>query len=269
MALKRRIFDIIEPTNPDDRANRIFNILMMALIALNIVALVAESVSVVEEAAADLLWHFEVFSVVIFTSEYLLRLWVCTESTAYSRPLLGRLRFALRPMMIVDLLSIAPLYLQLHADLRMIRVFRLFRLLRMMKLGRYSSALNLLRQAILLRKEELLATMLILLVLVLMASSLMYYAEHDAQPNQFSSIPAAMWWAVITLTTIGYGDIYPVTVFGKVLGGIIAILGIGMVALPTGILSTSLVQLLETRRKPAGRCPHCGGEIEPGAHASP
>jgi voltage-gated potassium channel len=166
------------------------------------------------------------------------------------------------PLALVDLLSVLPFYLPfVGVDLRSLRAVRLFRVFRIVKLGRYSKALNLLGRVLVSRKAELVMTIFALLVLMVLASSLMYFAEHDAQPESFSSIPAAMWWAVATLSTVGYGDIYPVTFAGKLLAAVVAVLGIGMFALPAGLLGSAFVE--EIQRTPTGpqRCPHCGEEL--------
>ena len=157
-----------------------------------------------------------------------------------------------------------PFYLPfLSVDLRVLRMFRLFRIMRIMriaKLARYSESLQMLLRVVKSRREHLISAVFILLILLVVAASLMYYAEHDAQPKVFSSIPAAMWWAAATLTTVGYGDAYPVTAIGKVMAAIIAMLGIGMFALPTGILGAAFLEDLDSRKKNQ-RCPHCGKEI--------
>jgi voltage-gated potassium channel len=148
----------------------------------------------------------------------------------------------------------------LGVDLRFLRVLRLFRVFRIIRVGRYSEASDILRVVVRRRKEELIATMVLFSILLVLSSSIMYYVEHDAQPDTFSSIPETMWWGVITLTTIGYGDAFPVTPLGKIIGGLIAILGIGMYALPTSILGAGFVEELR-RRKDRQKCPHCGKDL--------
>lgn len=167
------------------------------------------------------------------------------------------------PLSIVDLLAILPFYLPMLIpfDLRFLRLFRIARFLRILKLNRYSNALALIFRVLKRKKDILLATMYILLMTILMSSVFMYYAENKAQPENFSSITATLWWAVATLTTVGYGDVYPVTVIGKILATIIAITGIGIVALPTGILSSGFVEELETKPINLEKCPHCGEVI--------
>jgi voltage-gated potassium channel len=176
-------------------------------------------------------------------------------------------------MSIIDLLAILPAYLPLiGVDLRFIRVLRLMRLARALKLGRYSDAIGVLSNVLRRRRDELAVMVMVLAILLVLSSGLIYYAEHDAQPEAFSSIPASLWWSVITLTTIGYGDLYPVTVVGKLIGGVIAVAGIGIVALPTAIIASAFAEELRQRKRndtsiPAksGYCPHCGESLAPTA----
>ena len=235
--MKRRIYDILEMVDPSDKTGRFIHIFIMILILTNVLAVILESVVSLRTQYRPLFLRFEFFSVIIFTIEYLLRIWSCTVDPRYRSPFVGRLKFALSPLALIDLLAIAPFYIPLaSADLRVVRVMRLFRFARLLKFGRYSEAFRLLGTVIRDKQEELIATFTVLVSLLLIASSLIYEVERIAQPDEFSSIPAAMWWAVVTLTTVGYGDVFPVTDLGRLIGAIIAVLGIGMVALPTGII---------------------------------
>lgn len=245
MQAKRRTHEILEVASPGDRASRVFDIFILSLIGLNVIALVAETVEPVRERAAFLFDAFEIASVAIFTVEYALRLWSCTASPRYATAVVGRLRFAATPLALIDLMAILPF---LGVDLRFIRSVRLFRLFRVAKLGRYSTAIRTVGRVLVAKKEELAITLLVLFLLLLLASCLMYFAEHGAQPEAFSSIPAAMWWGVATLTTVGYRDMYPVTSLGKAIAAAIAILGIGMFALPTGILGAGFVEEIQKGR---------------------
>lgn len=165
------------------------------------------------------------------------------------------------PMALIDLLAIIPFYLPFFVpDLRFVRIIRLFRILRILKLGRYSKALQTFGNVLKRKKEDLAIALSTLLVLLVFAASLIYIVEHQAQPEVFSSIPAAMWWAVVTLTTVGYGDVYPVTIVGKLLGAGIAVLGIGLFALPVGILASGFAEEIKgDDNNPT--CPHCGKKI--------
>ena len=262
MQLKKRAYEILEVAAPADTTSRLFDIFILSLIVLNVVAIVLETVEFVYEMSPFFFRSFEVASVLIFSVEYLLRIWSCTASSNYASPVYGRIRFALTPLALIDLLAILPFYLSfLDLDLLFIRALRLFRLFRIAKLSRYSLALQTFGRILSAKKEELLTTLFFLFLLLLFASSLMYFAENEAQPEHFSSIPATMWWAIVTLTTVGYGDTYPVTGPGKFLAAVIAILGIGMFALPTGILGAAFVEEIQNRKISSKLCPHCGKEI--------
>ena len=239
-SLRERVYKIIEAPDPGDWSGRCFDIFMVVLIVTNVVAVVLETVGALAERYATFFWVFELVSVAIFTVEYLLRLWVSVESgdTRFHHPVTGRLRFALTPMALIDLAAILPFYLSwiLVVDLRFMRVFRLFRLL---KLTRYSPAIQILGAAFYSQRRTLAAAFVIIMILLVFASSVIFLLEHETQPEAFSSIPAAMWWGLATLTTVGYGDVTPVSVGGKVFGAFIMILGIGMFALPAGILASA------------------------------
>jgi voltage-gated potassium channel len=160
-----------------------------------------------------------------------------------------------------DFMSFAPFYIAwLPLDLRFLRILRLLRLLRVLKLGRYSTSMSLVARVFKRKWPDLAAALIVLLVMLVLASSLMYYVERDVQPVAFSSIPAAMWWGVATFTTVGYGDVYPQTPLGKMLGSVIAVLGIAFFALPAGILASGFSE--ERERHSTGNrdsvCPHCG-----------
>lgn len=264
MSLRRRVLEIVEVAEPGDRTSRVFDITILTLIFVNVLAVIFGSVASVESRWGAQLWALEVFSVAIFTIEYLARLWSCVESERYSDGALrGRLRFVFSFMAIIDLIAILPFFLPFTGiDLRSLRALRLFRLVRVAKVGRYYSSLALIKNVFRSRKEELVLTTVLMGLLLVMSSSLLYYVENPAQPEVFSSIPATMWWAVATLTTVGYGDMFPVTMLGKVLGGVIAVIGIGMFALPTGILGAGFVAEIERSKSECGACPHCGGELE-------
>jgi voltage-gated potassium channel len=256
--MKRRLHEILELTRPRDRAGRAVAAGIVGLIVLNVVASVLETVESVHAAARGLFGAIEVASIALFTLEYLLRLWTATEDPRFARPVAGRLRWAATPAALVDLMAIAPAYLPwLGIDLRFVRAVRLARVFRLAKLGRYSRTAKLLGRVVRKKQEELAIALLMLVFTLLFAGSLMYYAEHAAQPETFSSIPASFWWAIATLTTVGYGDIVPVTGPGKLLGAVIAVAGIGLFALPAGILGAGFLEEVQARREPR-TCPHCG-----------
>jgi voltage-gated potassium channel len=234
----------------------------MAVILGNVLAVILESEPKLELRYRDWFFWIEHASIIFFTIEYALRIWVCTVEERYRSPLYGRLRYAVTPLALIDLLAIAPFYIPLFAaDLRVIRSIRLFRFVRLLKFGRYSDAFRLLGKVFSRKREELIATLTILLALLVISATLMYEAEHLAQPDKFRSIASTMWWAVVTLTTVGYGDVFPITTMGKILGAVISILGIGMFALPTAVLGAGFVEEIQARKSQAFNCPHCGKRI--------
>ena len=263
-AVKKRIYEIIEPHFPASGLSKIFVVFIVSLILLNVASVILGTVESIAVRFRSFLYAFEIFSVAVFTVEYLLRLWVCTEKEEYHSPIIGRIRFAFTPLAIVDLLAVLPFYLPfifLHSDLRLIRVIRVFRIIRLFKIGRYSQATRTFGEVLKEKKEELGITVVAVLMLLIISSSLMYYVEHTAQPKAFSSIPAAMWWGVSTLTTVGYGDVYPITPLGKFLGAIIALAGIGIFALPAGILASGFASHI-AKKDENKVCPHCGKSIK-------
>ena len=263
MNIRTRAFEILEKATPGDIPSRAFDIFIITLISLNIIAVILETVEALAAKYTLLFRGFEIFSVAIFTVEYVLRVWSCTADKKFHAPIAGRLRFAVTALALVDLMAILPFYLPvlLPLDLRFIRAVRLLRLFRIFKVGRYSESMMILGNILRKKKEEFLITFFVVLVLLIIASSLMYFVENKAQPEVFASIPSAMWWGVTTLTTVGYGDMCPITVIGKLLGTVIALLGIGMFALPTGILGAGFVEEMQSRRGRRRVCPHCGRDI--------
>lgn len=263
--LKLRVYEIVEAARNGDRASRRFDIFMLALISANVIVVILETVKYVEANYFLYLHWFDVISVAIFTVEYFLRLWSCTSSELYRAPLMGRARYALTPLALIDLLAILPFYLPMliPLDLRFIRIVRLFRIARVLKFGRYSESIQVFERVFVRKREELFMAFFVVLVILVLCSSVMYFAEHEVQPEKFGSIPDAMWWGVITLATVGYGDVYPITPLGKVMGSFVALLGIAVYALPTGILAAGFAEELQSRKRNRRRivCPNCGHEL--------
>ena len=265
-SLTRRAFQIVEEGDWNDRASRSFDYFILLAITVSIVGLVAGTVSRINEFSPVLFVGIEVVTVMIFSVEWVVRLWSCVEdpSGRYRHPLWGRVRYVLTPMALIDLLAVLPFYIvlafpDLGVDLRFLRAVRLGA--RVARLSRYSRTMTILGRVLRNTRGELVAVIAAMSLILLIASSLMYFAEHEAQPDKFASIPASMWWAIVTLTTVGYGDVVPVTAMGRVLTASLAVFGIGLIALPAGILGNGFVE--ETRRHREGReegrrCPHCG-----------
>lgn len=238
-----RLHEILEASHADDMVSKAFDAFIIALIILNVFAFALETVDTIAAVYGPQLEVFNVVSVGVFTVEYLARLWACVElpPMRHLPNWRARLRFARRPLLIVDLLAIAPFYLSfLFAfDLRVLRVLRL---LRFFKLARYSPALQTLSRVMSNERNALYGAAIVMLSLLLFSATIIYFLERTAQPNVFGSVPDAAWWALATLTTVGYGDVVPVTYLGKLFGGLVMVFGLGMFALPIGILATGFSQ---------------------------
>lgn len=247
---RQRTAELLFSVDKNDPLCRAVDVGLIVLISLNILAVVLESVENVNRLAGGFFHAFEVFSVAVFSIEYLARVWSSVDNPwkpGHADPLTGRVKYMFTWMALIDLVAIAPFYLSffIAADLRVLRALRL---LRIFKLTRYSSAMTLLLQVFREEARTIWAALFVSVLLVFVASTLAYIVEHDAQPDKFSSIPAAMYWAVITMTTVGFGDVVPVTFWGKVLGGFIGVVGLAMVALPAGILASGFNNALHRRR---------------------
>ena len=210
--------------------------LIQALIILSLVSFAFETLPTLSPASRRVLWIIEVVTVSIFTIEYILRLVLCRPVLSYTFSFFG----------VVDLIAILPFYLSTGIDLRSIRAFRLLRLFRLLKLTRYSAAMQRFHRAFLIAKEELVLFGAVALIVLYLSSVGIYYFEHDAQPEVFGSVFHALWWSVATLTTVGYGDVYPITLGGRILTFFVLIVGIGIVAVPSGLFASALSRARET-----------------------
>jgi voltage-gated potassium channel len=261
MTLRKWAYNLLEPSVSGSRAAKAVELLLIALIFLNIVAILLESIPEYNREYHLFFQELERFSIIVFTIEYVLRLWTSGENPKYQGRF-GVLRYAVSGMALIDLFSIIPFYLAiLPIDLRIIRIIRVFRLFRLLKIARYMKAINVIMGVLRERKEQFFLSVMFIVFLLVIVSTIMFYVENDAQPGRFSSIPATMWWGIETLTTVGYGDMIPITPLGRFLNGVIAILGIGIFALPAGILSSGLTDHLRTEKNKLKKCPHCGGEL--------
>jgi len=257
----QRAYEILEGTT-DDKFTKSFQVFIITLIAVNVLVVIIETEESVLDEYGYLFTPFEVFSIIVFTAEYAGRIIVCKLNPKYHNSKYARIRILFTPMMLVDLAAILPFFLPfVVTDVRFIRIIRLLRLFRLFKLARYSDPMQTLGDVFKSKAGDLAVAFFILFIVLIFASSLMYYAEHEAQPDVFSSIPASMWWGVITLTTIGYGDTYPITTAGKIIGSGVAILGIAVYAIPTGIMASAFTEELHKKRQKDKHCPHCGEEI--------
>ncbi len=248
--IRKKVAQCLDADENSDMLVRTVDFFLIILIGLNVMAIIFESEAGFEEQFKTVLFRFEVFSIVVFTVEYLLRVWSCVESNEQDarNPVRGRMNYMLTPMALIDLIAIVPFYLAffIPIDLRFLRVLRL---LRVFKLTRYSKAMKVLLSVLKEEASSLAATFFILIVLLVLASSGIYLIEHEVQPESFGSIPSSMWWAMATLTTVGYGDVTPITAGGRFFGGCITLVGMGMVALPAGILASAFSDHLHRSRE--------------------
>jgi voltage-gated potassium channel len=275
MNLKRAVFNLIRDKNgnPVSRWNKRLDFFIVSLIILSVVAIILESFEEIKLAYGIWLNWFEAFSVGIFSTEYLLRFWTADLKYPHLSKVGARLKFMCSPMGLIDLLAILPFYLPIFFkfDLRFFRILRVFRLLRIFKLRRYSNSLDTIIRILAEKRFELVLSVLFVSVLLIFSASLMYSVEHEVQPERFPDIVSTLWWSVATLTTVGYGDVYPITGLGKLFGGFTALLGIGMLALPTAIISAAFVEAMEIQKEQKRQaqkdysfkyCPHCGKSLK-------
>jgi len=248
-SLRHRIYVVLEGGRASGTLGAVVDGALIALIIANVAAYTLQSVPSIERVYLGDLVEFEIISVAIFTIEYALRLWSAPED-----PLLldhsavrGRLAYAMRPLMLIDFLAIAPTYLAPFFPLFDLRILRLVRLLRLLKIARYSPALSTLVQVVAEERRALFGTLLLLLCATVFAAASMHAVEGAVQPKLFGTIPDSMWWAVTTLTTVGYGDAVPITAAGRMVAGFTMILGLGLFALPVGIIATGFVNAIHRR----------------------
>jgi voltage-gated potassium channel len=245
--IRRRAFEVLEEARRDDPLSRVVDLLLILLITINLVAVVLESVPSLLAAYRTAFFVIEIVSLIVFTVEYAARIWVATD-----QPL--RLRRHLPPWLgymtswsgLVDLIAVVPFWIALFfgADLRVLLVFRIVRFL---KLARYSPAMRSLLDALYSERRALFGCVIILLGTTVVAASVMHVIEGAAQPDKFGTVPEAMWWAIVSLTTTGYGDVVPVTPLGRVFGGLTVLMGILMLALPVGIVATAFANVIHRR----------------------
>jgi voltage-gated potassium channel len=246
---RRRVYLALEGGRAGGPVGAIVESVLIALIVLNVAAYTLQSVPAFEDTHRHAIAVFELVSIGMFALEYLLRLWTAPEDPLGGEhgPVLGRIRFALRPMMVVDFLAFAPAIVALFVPFADLRVLRLFRLLRLLKIARYSPALSALARVLVDERRALYGSVLLFACALLLFAAAMHAVEGAAQPAAFGTIPDAMWWAVATLTTVGYGDVVPHTALGRALAGIAMVVGLGLAALPVGIVATGFANSIHRR----------------------
>lgn len=247
---QQRILEILESGQRGDRTSLVCDTLIALLVVINIIAVTLESVSDFSVKYADQFFAIECFSVVIFSIEYLTRLWASAAKNAAEDKIFGssRLGYMLSFSGVIDLVSILPFYLQALFPGLDLRVLRTLRLLRIFKLSNYNTAIEDLFSAVYEERKSFIAALYLFVIAFVLTSSLIYYAENDVQPEKFASIPDAMYWSLITLTTVGYGDVSPVTWMGKVISVATALMGVSVVALLTGILANAFSNQIARRK---------------------
>ena len=266
--MKKRLYNIISSPNNPSKASKIFDIIIIVLIVINILTAILDTFKI-PQWLMSVSSYIELISVIIFTVEYLMRVYVSDIERPNMPPVLARLHYMASFMAVIDLLAILPFYIPfiITIDLRVLRILRIFRLLRILKLNRYTSALNSLGEVFRRKKHQLITSVGIVVLLMIISSVLMYNVENEAQPEVFDNALTSLWWTVETLTTVGYGDIVPVTAVGKLLSTVISLLGIGLVAVPTGIISAGFSEIIAEKREHDNDnekvyCPYCGKKIK-------
>ena len=262
---KHKVHILLHPELGESKADKAVNIFIITLIVLNVIAVMMETVHPLYENNKKLFDTFDLISVIIFSIEYVLRVWSCTHDPKYKGSVKGRIKYMLSPGALIDLLAFLPTYFHafLNFDLRILRLLRFFRFFRLFRLTAYTKSAQMIFNVFRSRLNELFLSFIMVLFLIVIASCLLYFAEHNAQPDSFSSIPATIWWAVVTLTTTGYGDMSPITTLGKVLAGTIMLTGVALFALPAGIITVGFLEEFRSIKKYKGRnCPHCGMPLD-------
>lgn len=266
--MKRWIFNIIQPDRGNSLASRVFDYFITTLILLSVVSVYAVTFDLPPRVKTPMA-RFEDFVAIVFSVEYLLRIWTADLLHPKSGMIGSRVKYVCSSMAIIDLVAILPFWLPMiiPASMLGVRALRLVRILRLLKLSRYFEAISSIGDVVRSKRRELFGSLFFVFLMMMVASLVIYSVEHEAQPDVFRNAFSGMWWAVATLTTVGYGDIYPVTVIGRIFGAVIALLGIGMVAIPTGIISSGLMERISSdkaEQEQEGQfkyCPHCGKQI--------
>lgn len=266
--IKKRVFEIFEIAAPHDICSKVVDIILMSLILLNVGIIIADTFELSTEFSL-VCGIIETISVVIFSVEYIVRLWTSDLKYPDLPAWRARLKYMRSFAAVIDLVSLLPSYLSfVSANLMVLRMLRIFRLFRAFKINRYTHALRDIGEVFKRKASQLVSSMVVVSFLIVIAAVLMYDAEHEAQPDKFDNALSAIWWAIATLTTVGYGDIYPITAIGRVMSGVIAILGIGLVAVPTGIISAGFSEQLAEKQKENQNekekifCPYCGERLD-------
>jgi len=249
-SLRQNIFALLNPTPHSYEVNKYIDYVVIMAVLISVISIILETVQEVNSVWSAEFKTLDILTVTIFSIEYVLRVYSCCEIQRYSKPIRGRILYIFSASALIDLLAISPFYISLFVnksiDLRFLRIFRLTRLL---KLTRYTGTLNTLLKAVQREKYVLMAAAFMMILMIILTASLGYMFEHDSQPDKFESIPASMYWAVITLASVGYGDITPITPLGRLMTVIVSFVGIGIFAIPAGLMASSFTDQLRLDRK--------------------
>lgn len=240
--IRQYLYHTMDVPSTEDKQGWYYDVCMMALILANAIAMIVGTVPSIQQEYDWFLTPFEYISLAIFTIEYILLLWVCTENSQYKDPVMGRIRYAMTPIALINLVSVLPAFTPFLSpfDLRALRVIRLFRIFRVLKLSKYSDSLKTLFRALDAKKEQLFMTFLIIIFLVVMASVFIFYAENGENPSEaFADIPHTIWWGIVKLSPVSNESGYPITVNGKMIASLLALLEIGIFAIPAGIMANA------------------------------
>lgn len=261
---KKNLHILLHPELGETKWDKIINGFLITLIILNVIVVILETVQPIHDKYLTFFHYFDLISVTIFSIEYILRVWSCNHDPKYKHSIMGRLKYMVSTDALIDLLAILPFYVHVVVglDLRILRMLRLLRFLRLFRLTAYMKSAQMIKDVFIKRSNELKLSVVLIFFLIIIASSIMYFVEHPAQPKVFSSIPATLWWAIITLTSVGYGDMVPITVLGKMMTSVILLLGVAIFALPAGIITGGFLdEMQKLKGKKHHTCPHCGNEI--------
>ncbi len=233
MITRKVLYDIVEDNTT--RNGKYFDFFIQGLILLSLVSFSLETIPEISENLISFLYYLEVFTVSLFSLEYLIRIWVSKKPILYVFSFFG----------IIDLLAVLPFFLVGYLDLRFLRAFRILRIFRALKIVRYNKAMKRFGLAFILVKEEIVLFFVCTIILIFITSAGIYYFENEAQPETFKSIFHSAWWSIVTLTTVGYGDIYPITLGGRIFTFFVLMIGVGLVTVPAGLVASALSKARE------------------------
>ena len=233
MITRKVLYDIVEDNTT--RNGKYFDFFIQGLILLSLVSFSLETIPDISENLISFLYYLEVFTVSLFSLEYLIRIWVSKKPILYVFSFFG----------IIDLLAVLPFFLVGYLDLRFLRAFRILRIFRALKIVRYNKAMKRFGLAFILVKEEIVLFLVCTIILIFITSAGIYYFENEAQPATFKSIFHSAWWSIVTLTTVGYGDIYPITLGGRIFTFFVLMIGVGLVTVPAGLVASALSKARE------------------------